>query len=208
MIRNIILDFGGVIINLNYYATKMAFENLGAKNFDEVFNQWKQKPFFDLLDKGLLTDEEFYSAIKQELHLDATDAEIEFAWNAMLLDIPKHRLELLNQLRKNYNLFLLSNTNHIHLKSISKYLQSTYGFSDIAECFNKAYYSCDCKLRKPDYEFFNLVLNENQLEKTETLFVDDTIQHVEAAKSIGLQAALLEKNTELKSLLEQLKINC
>ena len=207
-IKNIVLDYGGVIINLNYEATAIAFKELGVTQFEEKFSQWKQLPVFDLLDKGKIEPEFFISQIKKALNLFCNDIEIVEAWNKMLLDIPVERIELLKKLKSNYPLFLLSNTNEIHLKAIGKYLVSTYGVDDISVFFNKAFYSCRCAMRKPDAEFYELVLNENGLKATETLFVDDTIQNIEAAKKLGFQTILLRKEEELEAALKSFKIIC
>lgn len=202
MIKNIILDYGGVIINLNYQNTANAFKALGAKNFDEVFSQWKQQEIFDLLDTGKISDQDFFIKLKLDLNLNCAIHEIEHAWNAMLLYIPPARIDLLVQLKQQYNLFLLSNTNHIHLKQISKYLLQQFGLNDISVCFHKAYYSCNYGLRKPDAAFYNLVLNENKLNPAETLFVDDNFQNIESANALHLHAKLLV-NEELGDLLKR-----
>ena len=118
--------------------------------------------------------------------------DIDNAWNAMLLDFPKERLILLAELKKDYRLFLLSNTNEIHINTISKILENNYGFKDLSHLFEKIYYSYKIGLRKPDIKIFQHVLNENGLIPEETLFIDDCATHIDGAKSLGINAYLLK----------------
>ncbi len=135
-----------------------------------------------------------------------TDEELLFAWNAMLLDFPKHRLELLSKLKPNYRLFLLSNTNESHVLEFEKTLFASHGYQNLEPFFEKVYYSCRMNQRKPNADIFESVLNENNLVAEETLFIDDSPQHVEGALTLGVKAMLLEKNNEVEDLLKELKL--
>lgn len=201
MIRNIIFDLGGVIINLDMPATARAFRALGMTDFDLHYTQAKQSGLFDAFDKGKISPQDFRDGLKPHLPAHTTDAQIDEAWNAMLLDIPVKRLEELNELKKNYRLFLLSNTNEIHVTAFSAYMQRTFGFSDFSGYFENAYYSCRIGMRKPDKEIFDFVLTENKLLPSETLFIDDSVQHVEGARLSGIRSELLLPGTEFRELL-------
>ena len=201
MIRNIIFDLGGVIINLDMPATARAFRALGMTDFDLHYTQAKQSGLFDAFDKGEITPQDFRDGLKPYLPAQTTDAAIDEAWNAMLLDIPAKRLEALSGLKKKYRLFLLSNTNEIHVTAFSAYMQRCFGFADFSGYFEKAYYSCRIGKRKPDKEIFDFVLNENQLIASETLFIDDSAQHLEGARLSGIRAELLKTGTEFTDLL-------
>lgn len=200
-IRNIIFDLGGVIINLDYRKTRDAFVRLGVKNFDEIYSQSQQSGFFDALDKGTLSPEAFRGEIRRHIDHNVSDDEIDAAWNAMLLDVPREKIDLLTKLKSRYNLFLLSNTNVIHVKCFSKELMRVYGTPDFSPYFNKYYYSCDIGMRKPDAEIFQYVLKENNLLAAETLFIDDSIQHIRGAEKCELKTLFLEKGKALESLL-------
>lgn len=119
----------------------------------------------------------------------------------MLLDIPEEKLTLLAELKKKYRTFLLSNTNVIHVRSISAYLQQQYGIPDFSPYFEKCYFSCDIGMRKPDAEIFLHVLNENKLVAEETLFIDDSEQHIRSARALGIQAVLMDQNASLHDVL-------
>ncbi|MDD2278054.1 MAG: HAD family phosphatase [Bacteroidales bacterium] len=187
-IKNIIFDLGGVIINIDYHLTINAFKALGLQNFDTIFNQAKQIGVFDLLDKGLIAPQEFRNEVRRITSSNLTDEQIDKAWNAMLLDFPPSRLELLRKVKSDYNTFLLSNTNAIHFEAYNQILHRTFGVKNLSVFFDREYYSHLIHMRKPDANAFELILNENNLKPEETLFIDDTMQHVEGAKKIGILA--------------------
>ncbi len=205
-IKNIIFDLGGVIINLDIPKTISEFNKLSNQSFESIYNQLQQTPVFDLFDKGQITEKDFFVELKKALQNDVTDEELLFAWNAMLLDFPKHRLELLSKLKPNYRLFLLSNTNESHVLEFEKTLFASHGYQNLEPFFEKVYYSCRMNQRKPNADIFESVLNENNLIAEETLFIDDSPQHVEGALTLGIKAMLLEKNNEVEDLLKELKL--
>jgi len=200
-IKNIIFDFGGVILNIDYKITEQAFAKLGLKDFDRIYSQAVQNELFDVFEKGLISPTDFRREIKKFINDGVSDLQIDEAWNAMLLDLPEERVKYLSELKKNHRLFLLSNTNEIHFKTFSVYMQKQLSRDIFSDVFEKAYFSHKVKMRKPNAEIFELVLQENNLRKDETLFIDDSIQHIEGAKKIGLNAILLEKGKTILDLL-------
>ncbi|MDD2725245.1 MAG: HAD family phosphatase [Methylovulum sp.] len=201
-IKNIIFDLGGVVINLDIPRTVSEFEKLGVAGFGNVFSQLAQTPLFDQFDKGLISEDVFFSSIKAQFKLAHPIAELERAWNAMLLDFPGHRLEQLTDYKQRYSTFLLSNTNETHIRVFEKNLSDTHSVANLQPFFHKIYYSCEINLRKPDPEIFEFVLQENGLKPEETVFIDDTLIHVQAAQTVGIHALHLPKGEEFKSLLD------
>lgn len=191
-VKNIIFDLGGVLINIDYKATENAFKQAGIKNFNELFSQAKQTRLFDNLEKGLIDEQTFKDGLRLLSNVNLSDKAIDDAWNAMLLDFPQHRIELLKNARKNYRTYLLSNTNELHIPVFEQLIEKEYGISDFSSLFHKLYYSCRIGLRKPDKEIFELVISENNLNPNETLFIDDSIQHVQGALSVGINAIHLQ----------------
>lgn len=191
-IRNIIFDLGGVILNLDYNRTTEAFKQLGIAEFERIYSQAKQKQLFDEYEKGMISSDAFRAAITELIESRPTPLEIDRAWNAMLLDLPPQRLELLEKLKEKYRLFLLSNTNAIHITAYSAYLRQTFGFADLSHIFEKEYYSYLVGKRKPEREIFEMVLDENNLRAEETLFIDDSVQHIEGAQLAGINAYHLQ----------------
>ena len=203
-IKNIIFDLGGVIINLDPPKTIAEFNTLSQKPFESIYTQLQQTPVFDLFDKGLITEHDFFNALKTAIEVDIDETVLIAAWNAMLLDFPLQRLELLKQLKPHYRLFLLSNTNETHIREFEKELLQTRGYANLEPFFEKVYYSCRMGMRKPDAEIFEYVLTENKLIPEETLFIDDTIHHIEGALKTGIQAHLLAKGKEVGELIKDL----
>ena len=195
-IKNIIFDLGGVIINIDHSLTINEFEELGVKDVKKLFAQPEQKHLVDLLDKGMISAADFRNEIRKITHLQCEDYIIDEAWNALLLDLPKERLDLIQKMKATHRTFLLSNTNEIHMDAIHKYLQKDYGTVDLSGYFEKTYLSYKVKMRKPDSEIFKLVLEENNLKASETLFIDDTKEHIEGAHKLGIQTYWLDINKE------------
>jgi len=194
--KNIIFDLGGVILNIDFEKTTNTFMNLGVSNFEQLYSKAKQNNLFDDYESGKISSDEFIFGIQKLVGISLTEQQIINAWNALLLDLPEERLSLLNNLKKSHRLFLLSNTNDIHFKAFSAYLLKTFGSNDFSNYFEKEYYSFQTGMRKPNAEIFELVLNENGLNKGETLFVDDTLRHIEGAKKVGIHTLhLTDGNT-------------
>ena len=200
-IKNIIFDLGGVIINLDINRTISEFNKLATTPFEAIYTQLQQSPIFDLFDKGLITENDFFNELQIQIKSKVEKEDLMFAWNAMLLDFPLNRLKLLESLNKRYRLFLLSNTNETHILEFENQLFKTRGYKNLEPFFEKVYYSCRMEMRKPDVEIFEYVLKENNLIPSETLFIDDTPHHVNGAHKTGTKALLLEKNKEFESLL-------
>ena len=188
-IKNLIFDLGGVIINLDVARTFRAFADLAQCSIEEVKSKIHEQVFFNEYEKGTLTDDEFRDHIRTFLNTKVTDAQIDAAWNAMLLDIPKEKYEMLLKLKSDFNVFLLSNTNTIHLKAVNEIVFNDTGRSGLGHYFHKDYYSHLMKMRKPDPGIFQHVLNENNLAAQETFFLDDNLENIQGAKSVGIQTA-------------------
>ena len=195
-IKNIIFDLGGVLLNIDFHATINAFKELGVTRFDEFFTQAKQNQLFDRLDKGAVTPEAFRDEIRAASGINISDAVFDRAWNAMLLDYPPQKIPLLEHSRKHYRTFLLSNTNAIHFPAYTEELKRVHGYESLEQLFEKQYLSHEIGMRKPDVETFAWVLAQNGLKGSETLFFDDTLQHVEGARKAGLNAYWIDLSKE------------
>lgn len=192
----IIFDLGGVILNLDYTLTTKAFQSLGLKNFDEIYAQANQTSLFDDLEIGKISAQFFINSLLPYLPQGVTANKVVHAWNAMILDFPQERLDLLVELRKTKKVFLLSNTNEIHIQAVNRSLANTTN-QKIESFFDKVYLSHEIGLRKPHEEIFEFVCKDQNITPSTALFIDDTIRHVEGAKRIGLNAIHLENKTIL-----------
>lgn len=186
-IKNIIFDLGGVILNIDYKRPQEEFKKLGIKDVETLYSKQNQVELFDLLETGKISEQDFIDKIKEKSDLPISDADIINAWNSILLEFPLRRLQILQQLQLHNNIFLLSNTNIIHEKAFNEMLKIQCGFPSLALFFDKVYLSHRVGLRKPDPKIFELVLSENNLLANETLFIDDSIQHIETANKLGIQ---------------------
>ncbi|MCD6010360.1 MAG: HAD-superfamily hydrolase, subfamily variant 3 [Flavipsychrobacter sp.] len=191
-IRHIIFDLGGVLLNIDYKLTEQAFIKAGIANFTELYSQLNQTELFDKFEMGLLRREEFLTSLIENCGQPVTEAQVIKSWNAMLLDFPLRRLQLLQQLHLYYDLFLLSNTNEIHEAAFNDILYRSHGLPNIGVLFDKVYFSHRLGLRKPMKEIFERVLDDNGLKAENTLFIDDSPQHIEGAKQLGIQTIYLE----------------
>ncbi len=183
--KNIIFDLGGVIINLNQDLTYKAFHNIFPLAFDEVLKQLEVTNWLERYELGEFSSKEFLNWFKQ-FDNKITDIQLTNAWNSMLLDIPKERIELIVRFTKTHDVYLLSNTNEIHYQFIKDYVKINFEGLDFNSLFNKVYLSHEIKLRKPNKGIFEFVLNDSSLKSEETYFIDDSEEHISAATSLGI----------------------
>jgi putative hydrolase of the HAD superfamily len=191
-IKNIIFDYGNVIFNIDFARVAEAWKKLGINNADEFYGHRQQDDVFNALERGQISPEAFRERIRELTHKpELTDQQINDAWNAIFVGIPKGNHELLAQVKAKYRTFLLSNINAIHYDYVHDYLKREFGVDNNEHLFEKTYYSHLVGKRKPDAEIFEQVLKENNLNPAETLFIDDSPQHLEIAKKLGMQTYLM-----------------
>lgn len=186
-IKNLLFDLGGVLLNIDYNKTATAFKLLGVKQFDELYSQADANDLFESLETGKISEEDFYLAIKSFCNPDVTHQQIETAWNEMLLNFRTNSLNHLIKLKEHYNIYLLSNTNSIHLTAFNKIFQNDTGIDNLNDYFIKAYYSHLIQERKPYALTYKNVLEDAGIKAEETLFIDDSIKNIKGAKEAGLQ---------------------
>jgi putative hydrolase of the HAD superfamily len=199
-IKNIIFDLGGVIINLDFNKTYDAFASLGEITKNEIIEILKNSKLFDIHGNGDLTDEEFRSEIRKILKKEIPDNKIDNAFNALLLDIPLKRILLLKELAKCYRLFLLSNTNNIHILEVNKILYESCNIPSLNSLFEKIYYSHELKLSKPDKNIYLKVLADNELLPEETVFIDDNADNITGAQAVGIKGILVDETNTIIEL--------
>lgn len=205
-IKNIIFDLGGVIINLDIYKTISEFNKLTYMPFEAIYTQADQHQLFDSFDKGQISTNDFLNNLKAQLRFKGNNKELLKAWNAMLLDVPEKRLDVLVSTKQNYTTFLLSNTCEPHIAAFEQDLYLKHGVKNFNDYFDAVYYSCRIGMRKPDKEIFEFVLDKNNLKPEETVFIDDSIQHVKGAGECGISAFLLPKGEEIGIFLKELNL--
>lgn len=189
MIDTIIFDFGDIFINLDKQATIDGLERLGLSSWNEDLDQLNIS-----FEKGQISRDAFLLGIQKQIP-NATIDEILMAWNAVLLDFPLYRLEFLQLLSKKFRLFLLSNTDAIHIDHFEQREGASF-FGDFYQCFEKVYFSYEMGMRKPDAEIYTTLINRHELSPKRTLFVDDKKDNTDAAKALGLHVWNLQVGKE------------
>lgn len=200
-LKNIIFDLGGVILNIDYHKTIQAFQELGFIDFVEFYTQAVQSNLFNQLETGKITASDFRDSLRNIAKKQWGDSQIDTAWNAMLLDIPSEKLAFLEHVKTRYNIVLLSNTNEIHAQAFEQYVEETYDLKAFKALFKQYNYSHKIGLRKPDSACFQYVLNSNQFSAAETLFIDDSSQHIQSAKALGIQTYHLSSNHSFDTII-------
>ena len=197
-IDTLIFDFGGVIINLDYSKPVDEFKKLGISDSKKLYSKEEQTSLFDSLECGQISDEKFLNEIRKKSNTNDLEL-IKKAWNSILLNIPEERVHLLKKLSLKYKIYLLSNTNSIHLNEII----SAYGekkWRNFISIFNEVYFSNQIGMRKPNEDVFFYLIKKNKLDVSKTLFIDDSPQHIKTAKKIGFKTYHLTDKEDIVSL--------
>jgi putative hydrolase of the HAD superfamily len=201
-IKNIIFDLGGVILDIDENVVYKELEKLDV-NVSELAHSKEFMEIMSKFDTGIYTAPTFRKKLRALLNLEKmTDQKFDSIWNAMLLDIPRERIAAIEQIRKHYKIFLMSNTNEIHYDLYIRDLQLRFGYNEFDELFNKSYFSFAEHLEKPDPRFFELILDHEGLLPEETLFIDDTAANIKVAKSLGINTYHISREELVRNLFQ------
>lgn len=203
-IRNVIFDFGGVLFEIDYDLPAQAFEQLGFPGFRDLYTQAAQNPIFDLLETGKVSNEEFM-AFLQAFVPNATREQVTHAWNVILRHIMPEEVAVVKHVKDaGFRTFLLSNTNAIHVEAFEQMIADRMDVNAFKAAFEVIYYSNALGLKKPHPETFLHVCALNNLKPEETLFIDDSLQHVQGAVEAGLQGYYLKPGERISQVIHQL----
>lgn len=202
-IKNLVFDLGGVIINIDFDRTYHALAALAGLSYEDTLALVKKEELFYRFETGRLEEREFLSLVRETFCPQHKEGEIRRAWNALLLDIPSERIDLLRRLRKKYRLYLLSNTNYTHILEVNNILNNSCGIGDLRELFDKVYYSYEVNMVKPDVEIYQFVCEDSKLKPEETVFLDDMLPNLAGASSAGLRTLHVQPTP--KSIIELLE---
>jgi putative hydrolase of the HAD superfamily len=185
-IKNILFDFGGVFIDVDYDRTEQAFVDAGIHDFRRLYSQQSASPLFEDLEKGTVDITSFFAQLREQTGSDLTDEVITDCWNRILGRYYPEAIEKAKELKARYRLFLFSNTNLIHYQKFLAIYREQFGAGDFNALFEKAYYSHELGMRKPYPESYRQVLADAGIAANETLFIDDTLCNIEGAAKAGL----------------------
>jgi glucose-1-phosphatase len=192
-IKNIIFDLGGVLLNINPLLSLNEFANLSGIDAASLRSSLANEKIFEKFDTGSLSPGQFRSELCRIMKCSLPDSEIDRAWNILLLDFPLHRVQLLQQLKKNYRVFLLSNTNIIHYQYYTRDFYEKYNFP-MTDLFNRLFLSYEIGIHKPDAGIYEYVIKNEGLEPSQSIFIDDSLINIEAAELQGIKSIHIEQH--------------
>jgi putative hydrolase of the HAD superfamily len=185
-IKNIVFDLGGVIITLDRAEAVRRFIEAGLANAEELLDAYHQKGIFLELEEGKLSQDEFYEALRKEAGKYISNEAIDYGWLGFLKEVPEYKLKMLEELRKDYKIYLLSNTNPVIMGWAYTPAFSPQGKS-IDEFFDKIYASYQIGYTKPAPEIYHFMIKDSGIIPSETLFIDDGKANIEMGEKIGLK---------------------
>jgi putative hydrolase of the HAD superfamily len=200
-IKNIIFDLGGVLLNINPLLSLDEFAKISGISQAELRNRLQQEKIFEKFDTGSISPAEFRSGLCRILDKQINDVEIDRAWNKLLLDFPSHRVHLLQELKKNYRIFLLSNTNIIHFWHYTHEFSERHGVQ-MTDLFDKLFLSFEIGMHKPDADIYDFVIQNACLNTSECIFIDDSFANIEAAEVLGITGIHITGNRDVTSYFE------
>lgn len=203
MIKNLLFDLGGVIMDIRRLNCVASFERLGMKDADNFLGEYSQKGPFLQLEEGAISEEEFRTAVRALIDGEVSDEQIDSAFCDFLVGIPKYRLEQLRQLKKSYNIYMLSNTNSIMWRSriAEDFRQEGLEREDY---FDGIVTSFEAQSIKPDAKIFHTVVEKLGINPDETLFLDDSQKNLDAATQLGFHTLLVTPGSEFFELLKSM----
>ncbi|MFO7789710.1 MAG: HAD family phosphatase [Bacteroidales bacterium] len=199
--KNIVFDLGQVLLPIDFDAPVKAFRKLGMKDFDGLYQKTMQADLFNLLETGMITEQQFRDEMRRIAGKDWSDQEIDDAWGTIILDFRPETIDMLEKLGKTHRLFLLSNTNSIHYKRYNSLIKRKFCSGGLDAYFEKCFYSHKMGLRKPDPKIFRKVQQEADILISDTLFVDDNIENIRVAKKEGYQTLHLTPNVKVENVI-------
>ncbi|MEO0338413.1 MAG: HAD family phosphatase [Bacteroidota bacterium] len=203
-IKNIVFDLGNVLLDLHLSKTEEAFRELLQEDFEDAYIKYEADRLFERLEIGKISSFEFVKGMRSATEVPLNDDEIIDGWNALLGDLPQGRLDLIKALSQDYKVYLLSNTNAIHMESLDEYLQENRGISleDFTNLFEKHYFSYELQLRKPNAAIYKYLIEDAGIDPAETLFIDDREDNTTGAEQLGIQTLLFDPKSNLIETVE------
>lgn len=198
-IKNLIIDFGIVLVGLDYERCIEQFKQLGIADIEHAIGLSHKSDFFLKHEQGFIDAQGFREHIRRLTDKLLTDQQIDDAWNSFLVNIPAYKLDLLLELRKKYTIYLLSNTNDIHWEWSCQHLFPYKGYN-VEDYFDKIFLSYKMKMVKPEKEIFCALLNETGIRPEETFLIDDSAQNCLVAESLGIATYSPKSNEDWNHL--------
>ncbi|MGQ1787937.1 MULTISPECIES: HAD family hydrolase [unclassified Saccharicrinis] len=187
--KNIIFDLGNVVVDIDLNITLERFRKLGFERGGDFIGKYKQSGIFHDFEVGKISADDFVNGIKAHMNPNVSDKDVISAWNAIIGDYKEERITTIIKLKETHNVFLLSNTNELHIEACANRVPIVGTLSNL---FDKVYYSYELNMSKPNKDIFEEVLRDANIKAEETLFLDDGLANVQTAKSLGIESWLVE----------------
>ena len=194
-IKNIIFDLGDVICDIDFKRTVDAFSQLSESTLELSVENYIHHPIFGGLEKGDINLDQFRMEIRSLLKTKASDTAIDEAWAQVIINSDQERMDMLKKLNANYRIFLLSNTNSIHVSTAFERINNSFDV-DFRSLFEEVYFSHQLGMAKPAANIYNYVLEDAKIEACETLFIDDNKANIEGAQQLGFKTYHLKPREE------------
>lgn len=201
MIKNLLFDLGGVIMDIRRENAVAALEKIGMKNANDFLGEYSQKGPFLQLEEGTISPEEFRIEIRKYISTEVSDADIDAAFCKFLIGIPLHRLEELRELRKDSKIYMLSNTNPImwNTRIAEEFRQEGLEMKDY---FDGIVTSFEAKSIKPEKQIFETAICKCNIKPEETIFLDDSQKNLDTASKLGFETILVAPGSEFYTLIK------
>jgi FMN phosphatase YigB (HAD superfamily) len=195
----LLFDFGNVLFDIDIPLAYDRIRALMKKDADpSIFKAAAMK-----YETGKITTDFFINAVLSQCGPRVQALDVIEAWNSMLIGMPEHRLSMLELLRPHYRLYLLSNTNELHIQWVSRYLKQQYGMHDFEERYwDGVYYSHKVHDRKPNLSIFQRIMTDTGMAPTQTLFMDDVQENIDAAIQLGFETHLVQPPDDIAVFLK------
>ena len=201
VIRLIIFDLGKVILDFSHlkiaeglarHSEHKRYQDPGNMMEDMLLNG---NGVIARYDNGNMTTEEFFSYIKETFGLTISFLQFKRIWTEIFTE-NKGVGDLIEQLKKDFTLFLLSNTNELHFTYIKERFP-------LVHKFDRWVLSYETGLSKPDPEIYRLALSQAGVKPEETIFIDDIAGHVRGAQSVGIHAVEFKSVEQIRDYIEE-----
>lgn len=198
--KALIFDLGKVVFDVSFDSTFQYWASLSGKPFDEIKNNFKFDTFLGAFERGEISAQAFRESTSKQLNLSLSNHDFDIGWCNLYLEVYDGIDELLSELKTQYKIVALTNTNIIHNEVW------THKYAEILKHFEKVFSSHEIKLRKPEKQSYQLVLDYLQLQASQIVFLDDNIENIQAAQQLGIQSILVNTQQQMKINLQQLGI--
>lgn len=200
MIRDIVFDFGGVLVDLAPEEAIRRLTSLGVYDAVDLLDPYLQRGIFRLLENGTLSVHQFETQLAQRYNKEFTHEELLWAMGGFIKNVPAYKFEYVQKLRMHFRVSILSNTNPYILEIVNS--PSFLKNRPLSDWVDKIYASSQMGALKPDLEIYEQMLCAGKMDASTTLFLDDGKANVEGALKAGISSFQVQNGEDWREKLE------